>query len=361
MGRFSRKILQAEPQFIHEGGSECIPISRDDPNVIYRTLENIKGRDETWKKSDKQHEQKCEAQRLMKGEPNSGHFTHLSIPFESSVPMKGVYICVSSISTPAHLIFTFFDSSLKKNSICYAFPDFSRENWFYLPADLPDVTKCKIDGKGKTTGYFQIKSLAFIRAATSEEAEREDRESRIAQQWSEAQPYSAEYINAGGMHDVPIPREDPTIVDPSSMTVEARDDSKSKGSSGYDVSAKTEKMLRGEGDVSVSTLSLSFSSPLTVKCALVCMHQDYGSPALLLTFTHSDGKHTSKKYEFAVSHDLFGWHSLPIDLCDVVMCEIKGKGMIWNTHSRVFNITSLVFTQDVTDVSDVPCPSLPSH
>ncbi|GKT33507.1 hypothetical protein ADUPG1_007388 [Aduncisulcus paluster] len=68
------------------------------------------------------------------------------------------------------------------------------------------------------------------------------------------------------------------------------------------------------------------------------------SPSLLFTFTDCDGKKISKKYEFTEPKDGFEWYFLPIDLDNVVLCEIEGKGR-WNDEkSRHFYILSLMFT-----------------
>ncbi|GKT23517.1 hypothetical protein ADUPG1_012450 [Aduncisulcus paluster] len=104
-------------------------------------------------------------------------------------------------------------------------------------------------------------------------------------------------------------------------------------------------MLKGEvDDVHLSYLSIPFLLPHPVKGAYICVHKYGSSPSLLFTFSDSDGKKTYKKYEFTEPHNLYAWHFLPIDLSNIVLCEIEGKGTWDEKNCRWFGICSLVFT-----------------
>ncbi|GKT18515.1 hypothetical protein ADUPG1_004261, partial [Aduncisulcus paluster] len=100
---------------------------------------------------------------MMKGVDNDGHFTHISIPFSSSSPMKGAYICLRGDSSPLlDLSFTLTSSKGEKTSKKYEFPLFYEcdgSRWYFLPVDLPDVVLCEITEEVDWIKYFRILSL----------------------------------------------------------------------------------------------------------------------------------------------------------------------------------------------------------
>ncbi|GKT27957.1 hypothetical protein ADUPG1_000312, partial [Aduncisulcus paluster] len=288
------------------------------------TPEEIKSRDE-------EYDQNSEAQKMMRGEDNDGNFTHISIPFSSSSPMKGAYICLYGFThslPPSHLIFTLISSKGDKTSKKYEFPGFKGFPWYFLPVDLPDVVLCEITGKGREEEYFGIRSLVFIREETPEEIKSREASEKL---WSETQVVKPEFKEVVWEDEdsIPIPRDDPKLVDPSFAIVNT-----SKESKKYDKSSNAQKMLKGEDKVSLSHLSIPFPSPSPMKGAFICVDKYDSSPSLLFTFTDCDGKKTCKKYEFIRPKHWFEWHFLPIDLDNVVLCEIEGKGMWCNMNSR---------------------------
>ncbi|GKT29696.1 hypothetical protein ADUPG1_014141 [Aduncisulcus paluster] len=115
--------------------------------------------------------------------------------------------------------------------------------------------------------------------------------------------------------------------------------------------------------VLLSHLSIPFSSPSHVKGAYICVGMYHVPRSLLFIFSDSDGKRVCKKYEFVEPENLFIWFFLPINLLNVVLCEIEGKGTWSERNSRCFEIYSLVFTmpdeseiidrysQDITELS----------
>ncbi|GKT35879.1 hypothetical protein ADUPG1_008946 [Aduncisulcus paluster] len=342
-------IQNVEPEFVHEGYYDCCPIPGDSPNIKSAEFPTIRAINETKEKGDEEYDQSSNAQDMMKGGFNYGFFTHITIPFSLSSPMKGAYICISSsCSPPSHLIFTLTSSKGDKTSKKYEFPGFRRKHWYFLPVDLPDVVLCEITGKGRVEEYFKIESLVFIRDETPEEIKsREAREKLL----SEAPVVKPEFVKEGdyaseGRDSIPIPRDDPKLVAPSFSIVKCKNDSVSKESKEYDKSSDAQKMLKGEDSVELSHLSIPFPSPSPMKGAYICVDDFNSSPSLLFIFTDCDGKKTSKKYEFTEPEHKYEWHFLPIDLDNVVLCEIEGKGTWWvcNKNSRCFCIYSLVFT-----------------
>ncbi|GKT34875.1 hypothetical protein ADUPG1_008147 [Aduncisulcus paluster] len=317
----------------------------------------------TKKEDGKGYDQSSNAQAMMKRDFNRGQFTHISIPFSTASPIKGIYICLfghSSDSPPSFLIFTFTSSEGEKISKRCNFdsfdPDAKYRRWYRLPIDLSDIILCEITGKGRKQEYFNILNLVFFREETSEETVVRKAQEKL---WSEATVVKPEFIKEGGKDDIPIPRDHPKLVNPYFSMVKGKNDSYGKVSKEYDQSYQAQKMLKGDALVCLSHLSIPFSSPCPMKGAYICVEEPHGSPSLLLTFTDCDGKKTSKKYEFPIwpKHG-FEWYFLPIDLSNIVLCEIQGKGMWREKQSRCFWLNSLVFLRD--DISSLPLSFFPS-
>ncbi|GKT29801.1 hypothetical protein ADUPG1_014207 [Aduncisulcus paluster] len=343
----STDIQIVEPEFIHKGYINCSPIPGDAPNIKSSEISSITAIDGTQEEDDGEYDQSVKAQKMMRGEFNNGSFTHISIPFSSSSQMKGAYVCLTSYSSPPlHLIFTLTSSKGEKTSKKYKFPGFIFDRWYFLPVDLPDVVLCEITGKGREKECFCIKSLVFIREETFEETlSREAREKL----WSEAPVVKVEFVTeedeeSDGRASIPILRNDPKLLAPSFSMVKCKDDVYSKESEEYDQSSESQRMLKGDDYVQLSHLSIPFPSPSPLKGAYICVSEYGSSPSLLFTFTDCDGKKTVKKYEFTKPKHEYEWHFLPIDLMNVVLCEIEGKGTWFQKNSRHFCINSLVFT-----------------
>ncbi|GKT36402.1 hypothetical protein ADUPG1_009374 [Aduncisulcus paluster] len=350
-------IQEVKPKFIHEGDESSSPIPRDSPNVKSPDITVIEAKNRTKGKGDEDYDQSINAQKMMKGEEiywggNGGVFTDISLPFSTSTPIKGAYICIgeeSSSSPPSHLIFSLTSSKGEKMFKKYEFPELENDSWFYLPIDLSDVVLCEISGKGRKKESFEIESLIFFREETHEETIfREAKEAFRNKLWSDAPVVKPEFVQEGGRDSIPIPPDGPKLVDPSFSKVKGKDDAFSKESEYYDQSSDAQEMLKGECSVYLSHLSIPFPSPSPMKGAYICVDEDYSSPSLLFTFTDCDGKKTSKKYEFTRPEHSYEWHFLPIDLDNVVLCEIEGKGMWKMKNCRGFIIPSLVFFREET-------------
>ncbi|GKT27617.1 hypothetical protein ADUPG1_000110 [Aduncisulcus paluster] len=320
----------------------------------------IKAIDDTKEEGDEEYNQSFNAQKMMKGDYVGGSFTHISIPFPSSSAMKGAYICFADMfpsdMPPSHLIFTFTSSKGEKISKKYDFPaKMSNFQWFFLPVDLPDVVLCEITGKGKRKDCFGIRVLVFFREETPEEIKARKTREKL---WSETPVVKPEFVKEGdwkseGRDSIPIPRDNPKLVYPSFSMVKCKVECYNKESKKYDQSSEAQRMLKGEYYVELSHLFIPFPSPSPMKGAYICLDEENSSPSLLFTFTDSDGKKTSKKYEFTRPKHIFEWHFLPIDLDNVVLCEIEGKGTWAEKNSRCFSIFSLVFMMpDETVVSE---------
>ncbi|GKT32584.1 hypothetical protein ADUPG1_006703, partial [Aduncisulcus paluster] len=335
-------IQTVEPVFVHEGEYDCSTIPGDSPNIKSVEFPTIKAIDGTKDEDGYPYDQSSNAQRMMKGEFHYGYFTHISIPFSSSSPMKGAYICLyDEFLLPSHLIFTLTSSKGDKTSKKYEFPEFEDYHWYFLPVDLPDVVLCEITGKARKKENFGIFSLVSIsREETPEEIKSREAREKL---WSETPVVKPEFVKKGYRDSIPIARDDPKLVDPSFSMVKCKNDVYSKQSEEYDKSSRAQKMLKGERGVCLSHLSIPFPSPSPMKGAYICVDKNYSSPSLLFTFTDCDGKKTYKKYEFTQPEHVFEWHFFSIDLDSVVLCEIEGKGTWKEKDNRHFNIHSLVF------------------
>ncbi|GKT27013.1 hypothetical protein ADUPG1_013568 [Aduncisulcus paluster] len=325
----STDIQIVKPEFIHEGDIDCCPIPRDAPNIKSSEIPSITPIDETQEEYDEEYDQSVEAEDMMRGEVNNGHFTHISIPFSLCSPMKGVYICLfGGWYHPEYLTFTLTSSKGDKISKKYEFSGFEGKHWYFLSVDLPDVVLCEIRGKRREEENFCIESLVLIRQETSEEITSREAREKL---WSEAPVVKSKFVKEGdyesdGRDSIPIPRDDPKLVAPLFSMVKCKDDSLSKESEEFDKSSQAQRMLKGEDYVYLSHLSIPFPSPSPMKGAYICVDWFWSSPSLLFTFTDCDGKKTFKKYEFTEPEHDYEWHFLPIDLDNVVLCEIEGKG-----------------------------------
>ncbi|GKT34417.1 hypothetical protein ADUPG1_007773 [Aduncisulcus paluster] len=363
------EIQLVQPEFIHFGDGFCCPIPLDAPNIKSPDYLTIKAR-YIQKKTDHSYDQSSEAQKMMKGEPNDGSFSYISIPFSSSSPIKGAYMCLYSHKThPSHLTFTFTSSKSEKKSKKYEFHESEgSHHWYFLPVDLPDVVLCEITGKGrgKSHFYFKIYSLVFIgRDETSEEIILRETQEKL---WSDAPNVKPEVIKEEKTQDLQdILRVDQVVIGLSSDMIVAKNDSVCKESKDYDQREKAQQMLVGESEVYLSYLSIPIPSPSPIKGAYLCVGKNTSSPSLLFTFTDSDGKKTSIKYTFTRPKHKYEWLFLPIDLDNVVLCEIEGKGIWREENCRCFKIDSLVFLRhriligelDFIHEGNFPCIPIP--
>ncbi|GKT27708.1 hypothetical protein ADUPG1_000140, partial [Aduncisulcus paluster] len=347
-------IQTVNPPFIHEGAWYYSPIPRDAPNIKNPEFSTIKAHS-TKESKEIGANQSRYAQAMMKGEVNDIPFSEISLPF-APTPLKGAYVCLNRDDLPMNcLIFTFTSS---KRKITFKKYDFERKcdgyGWYFLSIDLSDVVLCEIVGSSEKSANFKIKALFFIREARSVELSKFKFKENL---WLTTLPTKSEFIKEGGIFSCPISRDHSSILRPSFSKVMGKDDSYCKESTRYDQSSNAKKMVNLGGSVALSHLSIPFISPSSMKGAYICIGKDYGPLSLLFTFTDSDGKKTSKKYEFTQPKHEFEWHFLPIDLLNVVLCEIEGKGTWCDKKSRWSSIQSLIFIRN----DDIPTSSILTH
>ncbi|GKT32203.1 hypothetical protein ADUPG1_006404 [Aduncisulcus paluster] len=342
------------PIFSH-GDLCCCPIPRDVPNIVSPDFPSIKAT------LDLKYDGSLDAQRLLKGmdQNHCGNvtqrlFTRISVPFSAS-DIEGAYICINGFDylerIPTYLKFTFTSSTGVKTTRRFKFLNDKTKKlrfdiledflWYKLPIYLTGVVLCDISKK-KEEG-FRIASLSFFRKETPEESViRKSKETL----WSEAPVVKPKFLQEAKAEKC-IPLDNANLIKPLLSMVKCKDDSRGKESGSYDQVSKAQSMLKGEYGISnyvrLSHLSIPFMMPCSIKGALICGGKFFSSPSLLLTFTDCDGEKTSKKYEFSRPKYFYEWHFLPIDLPNVILCEIEGKGTWNNKNRRCFNIHSLIF------------------
>ncbi|GKT35295.1 hypothetical protein ADUPG1_008481 [Aduncisulcus paluster] len=149
-----------------------------------------------------------------------------------------------------------------------------------------------------------------------------------------------EFIHEGDEGCCPIPRDAPNIKSSEIPSITPIDETQEEDDEEYDQSVNAQKMMKGEyNDGFFTHISIPFSSCSPMKGAYICLNGDWDPPEyLIFTLTYSKGEKTSKKYEFPEFEGWY-WYFLPVDLPDVVLCEITGKGRV----KEYFYIPSLVF------------------
>eukprot|EP00764_Aduncisulcus_paluster_P006897 gnl/Carplike_NY0171/2280_a3074_673.p1 GENE.gnl/Carplike_NY0171/2280_a3074_673~~gnl/Carplike_NY0171/2280_a3074_673.p1 ORF type:complete len:383 (-),score=57.57 gnl/Carplike_NY0171/2280_a3074_673:402-1550(-) len=370
-----RSPIPKEPllksKFIQKGDILCIPIARDDITVIVPNFGKLQAK--KWP-TTKILRNNPHVVGMMQGERCSEEFTHISVPFSSVSPVKGAYICLSSHpNPPSQLFFTFTSSKKKKIIKRFEFPEIERScSWFLLSFDLDDIISCKIQGKGSKEDddcSFIIRSLVYFREETPQESSsRVSREKILCR----APLVKSEFIKDGdletfGIASIPVPRHDSSILIPSFSTVHGKRSVYSKEFERYDQSLEAQKMLKGEAAVELSHLSIPFPSPSCIKGAYLCVDKDFwmarSGNYVFFTFTQSDGTLISKQFTRGRSYSEwlsagkpeFEWYFLPIDLSNVVLCEIQRN----KKKIDLFSIFSLVFIQDTASpMSDSDPPPL---
>ncbi|GKT28938.1 hypothetical protein ADUPG1_000949, partial [Aduncisulcus paluster] len=138
------------------------------------------------------------------------------------------------------------------------------------------------------------------------------------------------FIHEGSSSCIPIPRDDPLIIEPDFDCIEARNLTYDEHSHMYDQSFSARKMLEQDYGGWFTHVFIPFFPSNRMKGAYISIMESnlfYSPPShLFFTFKASNGKIiTSKKFKFPeLTHKT--WYYLPIDLFDVSMCVIEGKG-----------------------------------
>ncbi|GKT35317.1 hypothetical protein ADUPG1_008499 [Aduncisulcus paluster] len=343
----SKEIVIETPRFIHEGKFCAIPIARDDTRIFIPNYSHIKSWDET-KDEDSGYDQSFNAKKILRGD-SPLTCTYLFVPFSRPSFMEGIYISICQFVIqliPSFLIVTVKNNVGEETTKKFVFSKLEFDsNWFFLPINLPDIISCELRGRGRENDNFEMESLAFLRRETSEEyIRRKALESTQSRAWSDAKVYNSIFLERGGRTTCPISRDDPCIVQPSFLELKGKDVAHSKDSENYDRSSRMQSMMKGYSSISLSHMHIPFTKPSQLTGAFISVYRNGSPPFFLFSFTHSDGKKTHKKFKY-VRPARDEWHFFPIDLEEVVLCEIEGKGRWDNTNSLTYWINSLVFIQ----------------
>ncbi|GKT29717.1 hypothetical protein ADUPG1_001258, partial [Aduncisulcus paluster] len=152
------------------------------------------------------------------------------------------------------------------------------------------------------------------------------------------------FVHHGDEYCSPIPGDSPNITNPHFIESKACDKTKEEGDEAYDQTFNVQRMLKRESYVgSYTHLYIPFPSSSPMKGVHICLSGFSDISHLIFTFTSSKGEKTSKKYKFP---QFYGnhWYFLPVDLSDVVLCEITGKAR----EEGTFSIQSLIFIREET-------------
>ncbi|GKT34304.1 hypothetical protein ADUPG1_007676 [Aduncisulcus paluster] len=328
-------ILSLEPEFVQEGNSD--PFSRDDPKHIYIPF-SLVSREKFSCDLDR------EAFLMCRGEC-SLTLSYLEFTFPFICSLKGLYICLDDYCRAPFIHLSFSVCREFRKTRIFEFPEPKHKyEWFFLPIDLNDVIDCEIkvmeqnkDGSSKSTSS-KIHSLAFFRKEIPTEC---SVRRRLESQWSKAHVVPSKFLGPGNGSSIPIPRYDPSIINPLFSKVEGKIE---RMHLERDESLNAQKMLKGEGDVKLSYLSIPFLISFPIKGAYICVTKTHSSPSLFFIFTDYDGKKIFRKYDFRELIHESEWFFLPIDLSNIVSCEIYGNGRWDPKKNIIFSLSSLIFT-----------------
>ncbi|GKT25695.1 hypothetical protein ADUPG1_013116 [Aduncisulcus paluster] len=355
MWPFSKKVTK-KAIFIRKGARNSNPILFDNPSLIIPEFSKIEAEAELEGPFDYSEN----ARAIMTGATNTELvlFSEISVPFSSPQTIFGCYVCVLQLIFPSDLSLILKNSKGKRISVLkYSFPKETLSGWYFLPIDVPNVTKCIIVGNcSQTKGGFPLSGLQFVRKETSRERSlREEKEAANKELWSKAIHCSSTFIKHGKYGSILIPRSDPSVLLPNLTKCKAKNLCRSTKSDEYNVSAQFKAMLRGESLIpDISGLYLShgtvpFASPSCIKAIAICL-ADISAPRMLFSFKLQDGTSVSKMYIFDEKPANFDWHFLSVNLDDVVSCKIEGKGT-WKgdpENDQCFYILDLMFLRKET-------------
>ncbi|GKT19887.1 hypothetical protein ADUPG1_011593, partial [Aduncisulcus paluster] len=107
-----------------------------------------------------------------------------------------------------------------------------------------------------------------------------------------------------------------------------------------------------------SHLSIPFQDKCCPKGVYICFKQNKKTPAFRFVFTHSDGKQTFMKCAVEDLEHKHEWHFFPMDLSDVVLCEVERK---WVQNTNVLIHFESIFFVEEPLPSPSPSPLLESE
>ncbi|GKT35948.1 hypothetical protein ADUPG1_009004 [Aduncisulcus paluster] len=303
------------------------PIPYSDPTIIPLPIDEISGCDDHWGKQSMYYDKSEDIQGILRGDQDCSRFSHLYFPFSSPIShLKGIHICCDKHFGPISLLLLFDHSDKYKiSSMKFSLPQpKNRSEWIFLPIDLTNVVHCEIRPEGtwdaRTSRRSYIDGLIFVRAETPKELQdRKDREKFI----SSAPSISSTIFNRKDRLHPPVALDSPQTLPLNIAESNAYDDSFCKESVQYDKSSIVRGMLRGECCASFSHLSIPFQDKCCPKGVYICFKQNKRIPAFRFVFTHSDGKQTFMKCAVEDLEYKYEWHFFPMDLSDVVLCEIE--------------------------------------
>ncbi|GKT31531.1 hypothetical protein ADUPG1_005944, partial [Aduncisulcus paluster] len=323
----STEMLILKSEFLKEGDSHNPPISYSDPTILLTNLKRVSGEDEDERALSRPFDMTPSLQGMLKGEELCW-FSYLSLPFYTAVPeLKGAYI--------------------------YS-PKYGEKVWHFLRIFLYDVVKCEIlggckEGSRGLCGCSSIHGMIFVREESF--GEKVNRETflfpPVIKIESSSRPNT--HLSAASLCNPSIPYSDPTIIPLPIDEVSGCDDNWGKQSLYYDKSDDIQGILRGEPKLCLfSQIHIPFASPIShLEGVYVCCDHYYGPRSLILRFTE-ERKVSSKRFSLPEPKNRSEWIFLPIDLPNVVCCDITAGGTWTDEDSRRSYLDGLIFVRAET-------------
>ncbi|GKT33476.1 hypothetical protein ADUPG1_007370, partial [Aduncisulcus paluster] len=349
----STEMLILKSEFSKEGDSHNPPISYSDPTILLTDVKRVSGEVEDEKGVSKPSDVTPSLQKMLKGEGRCC-FNRISLPFSLVSELKGVYICLAAFQSVS-LFFFFTHSDGSKSHIKYNINEGSRiiwPKWYFLSIDLVDVVKCDIVGS-RSEAFFGV-SLSFIMACGLVFVRKESHKERlIAQKMGTCKPISLEkYFSTGSHCNPPISYLNSTIIPLTIDDISGCDDNWGKQSKFYNKTDDIQGVLRDTKDsCCFSHLYFPFSPPIPqMKGIYMCCNHHDGPRSLLFFITQSDSQYKVNVKEFSLPEpkNRSEWIFLPIDLPNVVHCEIRPKGTWTVKTSRRSYLDGLIFVRAET-------------
>ncbi|GKT25852.1 hypothetical protein ADUPG1_013162 [Aduncisulcus paluster] len=140
----------------------------------------------------------------------------------------------------------------------------------------------------------------------------------------------------------PIPRTSSNIIVPDISNVICLDKSVLSTSSFHNRSLEAQNMILGDASCWFSHLKIPFLTPIYISGVYICVFKIDGPPYLELKLSSSTGKTRIKRYEFSRPKE-YEWYLLPIEIENVTVCRIEGKGMWRGRDNKNTCIHGMIF------------------
>eukprot|EP00764_Aduncisulcus_paluster_P009628 gnl/Carplike_NY0171/3206_a4313_580.p1 GENE.gnl/Carplike_NY0171/3206_a4313_580~~gnl/Carplike_NY0171/3206_a4313_580.p1 ORF type:complete len:182 (+),score=27.37 gnl/Carplike_NY0171/3206_a4313_580:86-631(+) len=135
----------------------------------------------------------------------------------------------------------------------------------------------------------------------------------------------------------PLEFDDISILSVDFMNVKGLNLILAEDDKGFDQDKKAKSMLKNLPQVGKFTfVSIPFLEISSIMGVYICVSLSFRSTLLLFTFSKSDGTKICKKYVFSKIKHCHTWFYLPVDLSNIILCEIEGAGTTFQMDTVFF-------------------------